>query len=140
MITNDTEKRKPQMSFIHLIGSFCRVFDMSVVVYVEETVLNQKKYSTYTFESEHVKSVIKKNLEHQNHEKFPYQLFLRLPKNNIDDDLSVAVLIPLGDHKSYKNVLKDIVFHSKSIGKNESTTETKDEEKDSENEDKNLKW
>ena len=42
LITNDTEKRKPQMSFIHLIGSFCRVFDMSVVVYVEETVLNQK--------------------------------------------------------------------------------------------------
>ena len=64
LITNDTDKRKPQMSFIHKIGSFCRVFDISVVVYVEETVLNQKKYSTYIFESEHVKSVIKKNLEH----------------------------------------------------------------------------
>ena len=67
-------------------------------------------------------------------------MFLRLPKNNIDDDLSVVVLIPLGDHESYKDVLKDKVFHSRSIGKNESTTETKDEEKDSENKGKNLKW
>ena len=107
---------------------------MSVVLYVEEPLVNQKKYSTYIFESKHVKSVMKKDLEHQNHEKFPYQLFLRLPKNNSDDDLSVVVLIPLGDHQSYKDVLKDIVFHSISIGRNESTTETKDEEKDSENE------
>ena len=71
LITNDTDKRQQQMSFIHLIGSFCRVFDMSVVVYVEETLHNQKKYSTYIFESEHVKSVMKKDLVHQNHEKFP---------------------------------------------------------------------
>ena len=42
LITKDTEKRKSQLSFTHLIGSFCRIFDMSVVVYVEETVLNQK--------------------------------------------------------------------------------------------------
>ena len=107
LITKDTEKRKSQLSFTHLIGSFCRIFDMSVVVYVEETVLNQKKYSTYIFESEHVKSVIIKNLEqdlvHQNHEMFPYQLFLRLPKNDIDDDLSVVVLIPHCGHKSGEN-------------------------------------
>lgn len=46
LMTKYTDRRRLQMSLIHLIGSFCRVFDMSVVVYVEEPLVNQKKYST----------------------------------------------------------------------------------------------
>ena len=122
LVFEDSEKKQLQMSFTHLVGSFCGINNMIVVVCVEETGRKNGTHSMHVFESDCLESKMKTKLECQDHNECPHQLLVKQGMTQ-DDDSSVAVLIPIGNHKGHHKT-KDA--EKSSVNEEETATPTED--------------